>query len=223
MQPFLVFSIWVVFSGAHRTLSCLRYFCGYLYITLVLSVTFLQRLMRKLLTPLYQHLGGIDGNSQSTQNQDQILLKAIIIHWACQYDASDCVAKSLAHFRRWKSETYPDEKNPIPINIRASVYCAAIKNGTKEDWQFLWTRFLKSNVASEQGIILIALGCSQDAKLLQRYLELIFDPAEVIRKQDSGLSFASVVSGEVGMPLGMKYFMDNVERIFQLYALHFLK
>lgn len=180
----------------------------------------LQRLMRKLLTPVYQHLGGIDGNSNSTQSQDQILLKAIVIHWACQYEAPDCVAKSLVHFGRWKSETYPDEKNPIPVDMRASVYCAAIKNGTNEDWEFLWTRYQKSNVAAEQGIILIALGCSQDVKVLQRYLGLIFDPSEVIRKQDSVMSFASVVAGKVGKSVCKTYFMNNVERLCKQYVLN---
>jgi len=52
--------------------------------------------------------------------------------------------------------------------------------------------------------------------LLQRYLELIFDPKEEIRKQDSKWAFQAVAKTEIGFLLAKKYFMDNVEFINNL-------
>lgn len=46
------------------------------------------------------------------------------------------------------------------------VYCTAISEGNKDDWEFLWGRFKKSDVAAEQVLILNALGCTKDPQVL---------------------------------------------------------
>lgn len=56
----------------------------------------------------------------------------------------------------------------ISPNARAAVYCTALRHGSQEDWQFLWERYLKTNFASEKKIILDALGCSHDPKILNQ-------------------------------------------------------
>jgi len=129
---------------------------------------------------------------------------------------ADCVPQALAYYHNWRSEANPDEKNPVPINVRNTVYCTLIRLGSDEDWEFLWTRYKNSNVAAEKRTILTALGCSREVWLLQKYLELIFDPKEEIRKQDSKWAFQAVAKTEIGFLLAKKYFMDNVEFINNL-------
>nr|XP_044251596.1 membrane alanyl aminopeptidase-like [Drosophila takahashii] len=92
-----------------------------------------------------------------------------------EHQVPDCVPQSLAYFRSWRSAANPDEKNPVPKDVRSIVYCAAIKYGSDEDWEFLWTRYQKSNVATETLSIIDALSCSREVWLLQRLLEMIFD------------------------------------------------
>jgi len=172
--------------------------------------------MKKLISPIYGHLNGINDTFSSIQQQDQVLLKTMVVNWACQYQVEDCVPQALAYYRNWRSEANPDEKNPVPINVRSTVYCTSIKHGSDADWEFLWTRYKKSNVAAEKRTILTALGCSREVWLLQRYLELTFDPKEAIRKQDSMWAFQAVAFNEVGFLLAKKYFMDNVDFIYKL-------
>ncbi|XP_017039013.1 aminopeptidase Ey-like [Drosophila ficusphila] len=178
---------------------------------------FFKRYMKKLISPIYEHLNGINDTFSSIQQQDQVLLKTMVVNWACQYQVSDCVPQALAYYRNWRSEANPDEKNPVPINVRSTVYCTSIKHGSDADWEFLWTRYKKSNVAAEKRTILTALGCSREVWLLQRYLELTFDPKEAIRKQDSMWAFQAVAFNEVGFLLAKKYFMDNVDFIYKFY------
>ncbi|XP_017008819.3 aminopeptidase Ey-like isoform X2 [Drosophila takahashii] len=173
--------------------------------------------MKKLLSPIYEHLNGMNDTFSSIQQQNEILLKTTVVDWACQYQVSDCVPRAQSYFRRWKSEANPDEKNPIPINFRSTVYCTAIRHGTDEDWDFLWTRYKKSNVGSEQQTILATLGCSREVWILQRYLEMAFNPKGGIRKQDSTLVFQAVASRQIGILLAKKYFMENVELIHKYY------
>ncbi|XP_016983774.2 aminopeptidase Ey-like [Drosophila rhopaloa] len=176
-----------------------------------------KRFIKKLITPIYEDLNGINDTYKPIQAQDEILLRTTVATWACNYQVSDCVPQALAYFRSWRSETNPDEKNPVPIDVRSTVYCAAIKHGSDEDWEFLYERYLKSNVASEKLTIIDGLACSREVWLLQRSLEMIFDPKEVIRKHDSAWAFKAVAYNEVGFLLAKKYFMENVNSIYQFY------
>jgi len=125
----------------------------------------------------------------------------------------DCVPQALAYYRNWRAEANPDEKNPVPINVRSTVYCTSVKHGFDSDWEFLWTRYKKSNVAAEKRTILTALGCSREVWLLQRYMEMIFDAKEGIRKGDSKWAFQAVAKTEVGFLPAKKYLMDNIGSI----------
>ncbi|XP_026831626.1 aminopeptidase N [Drosophila erecta] len=172
--------------------------------------------MKKLLTPIYEHLNGTNDTFSSMQ-QNEVLLKTLVVNVACQYHVSDCVPQAQSYFRRWRSEPDPDENNPVPPNLRSTVYCTAIREGTEEDWDFLWTRFRRSNVGSERQTILSTLGCSKEVWILQRYLERAFDPKGDIRRQDSLLSFQAVAFGQVGFLLAKQYLLENVELIHKYY------
>ncbi|XP_052844693.1 aminopeptidase Ey-like [Drosophila gunungcola] len=178
---------------------------------------FFKRFIKKLIAPIYEDMNGINDTYTSIQKQDDILLKTTVATWACSYHVSDCVAQALAYFRNWRSEANPDEKNPVPIDVRSPVYCAAIKHGSDGDWEFLYERYLKSNVASEKLTIMDALACSREVWLLQRSLEMVFDPRADVRKHDSAWAFQSVAYNEVGFLLAKKYFMDNVDTIYKFY------
>ncbi|XP_026836420.1 aminopeptidase Ey [Drosophila erecta] len=175
-----------------------------------------KRYMKQLLTPIYEHLNGTNDTFSSMQ-QNEVLLKTLVVNVACQYHVSDCVPQAQSYFRRWRSEPDPDESNPVPPNLRSTVYCTAIREGTEEDWDFLWTRFRRSNVGSERQTILSTLGCSKEVWILQRYLERAFDPKGDIRRQDSLLSFQAVVSREQGFPVAKSYLMEHVDFMVEYY------
>ncbi|XP_030371519.1 aminopeptidase N-like [Scaptodrosophila lebanonensis] len=178
---------------------------------------FFKRYMRKLITPIYLHLGGLNDTFASIEQQDDILLKTLVANWACQYQVEDCVPHAQEYFREWRESPNPDETNPVPINLRNTVYCTSVRNGNEDDWQFLWTRYKKSNVAAEKRSILTSLGCSREVWLLQRFLELAYDPTDAIRKQDSMWAFQAVASNEIGFHLAKNYFMANVDSLYKFY------
>lgn len=55
----------------------------------------------------------------------------------------------------------------VQVNIRPVVYCTAISEGGENEWNFLWDRFQKENVAAEQVVILSALGCTKNPTILK--------------------------------------------------------
>ncbi|BFF91848.1 aminopeptidase N [Drosophila madeirensis] len=178
---------------------------------------FFKRYMKKLVTPIYMDLNGLNDTFSGIQQQDQILLKTMIANWACQYQVGDCVPQALQYYRNWRSEAQPDETNPVPLNLRGTIYCTSIRHGSDSDWEFLWARYKNSNVAAEKRTILTALGCSREVWILQRYLEMTYDPNQAIRKQDSMWAFQAIAFNEVGSLLAKKYFMDNVNFLYKFY------
>lgn len=55
----------------------------------------------------------------------------------------------------------------VPVNLRPTVYCTAVAEGAYDEWIFLWRKFLAENVATEQVVILNALGCTKNETLLE--------------------------------------------------------
>lgn len=55
----------------------------------------------------------------------------------------------------------------ISANIRPTVYCTGIAEGSSTEFNFLWKHFGIENVATEKMVILKALGCTTDRTLLQ--------------------------------------------------------
>lgn len=56
----------------------------------------------------------------------------------------------------------------ISPNARPAVYCTSLREGTYEDWQFLWNQYEKTDFASEKVVILNALGCTRNTTTLNK-------------------------------------------------------
>lgn len=94
------------------------------------------------------------------------------------------------------------------------MYCSSIRHGGEREWDFLWERYLKSNVASERNSILYALGYSREVWLLSRYLSYsLEDSASGIRKQDANTVFNTVARNEVGYFLAKEFFEKNLQAL----------
>ena len=47
-------------------------------------------------------------------------------------------------------------------------YCTAVNLGGEKEWNFVWDRFLRANVASERAKLLRALACTKETWLLNK-------------------------------------------------------
>lgn len=56
----------------------------------------------------------------------------------------------------------------IDPDVSSVVYRAGIERGGVKEWEFLWSEFNKSKVASQKTRILRALGKTRDSVLIQR-------------------------------------------------------
>lgn len=148
--------------------------------------------IQELLTPIYDTLGFHDSANDTHYTK---LLRRYVINWSCAFDLKDCISTSQKLFANWRS----NDTQIVPVNLRNTIYCTAIKHGKEEDWDFLWEKYLISPMATDKVLILNALGCSENKNLLTKLLMSAITENSGIRSQDSASVFSAVYSsGHIG-------------------------
>nr|XP_002056536.3 aminopeptidase N [Drosophila virilis] len=173
-----------------------------------------QHFMHHLLGPIYCRL---EGMQEDCDNRHHAAHKTLINKWACRLSLEDCVEHALRYYHRWFISRAPDETNPVPANLRSVVYCTAMRHGDAEDWNFLWQRYRSTTVASEQRLILLALGCTHKVCLLQRYLSIIYHEKSFIRKQDASQIFGAILRNDVGFHIARDFYFHNFQMLRDYY------
>jgi len=173
-----------------------------------------KKYVRNLIEPMFNSVSSNSSNPDSFENTKK---QVTIYSAACNYGVEECMEQASVMFRNWFMQRNPDENNPINKELRNVVYCNGIKNGMEKHWEFLWQRYLNSNVASEQQTILRALGCINDVPMLQRYLNYSLDSTK-IRRQDSTTVYAFVAHNEKGYDIAKNMLLNNFEAIKNYHA-----
>ncbi|XP_076648371.1 putative aminopeptidase-2 isoform X2 [Halictus rubicundus] len=140
-----------------------------------------------LIENIYKNLGYVD---RLNDDRLTVLLRSELNKWACNYGHKGCIETFTKEFQKWRSTN----NLTIKPNQRAVAYCTAIRHGTKDDWEFLWNKYINSNSANEQADIMQGLGCTEDPALRERYMLNALKSLEEsrIRRQDSASVFSAV-------------------------------
>lgn len=154
-----------------------------------------EKYIQKILEGVYEHLGFEEKEDDS---QIDHYNRANVLQWACRYKHEDCVKNAMAEFNKAKS----DSSYLVPVDIRPVVYCTGVRNGNLSDFDWLWQKFSRQNVATEQVLVLNALGCTRDEAAVKQYLDAIF--TDVVRKHDKTAAFTALYSNND----------DNVDKIW---------
>ncbi|ESP00391.1 hypothetical protein LOTGIDRAFT_140786, partial [Lottia gigantea] len=140
-----------------------------------------------------------------TSNIDNFrLLRSLIISTACEYDQPECVRSALVMYANLMGK--PSD-NRISRDLRATIYCTAIRHGNGKEWNFAMSRFRQSQEHAEKDILLRAMACTDKARTLKRFLETSRDP-EQFSKHDT-----LEVFGHIGAnPIGRAMVWDMVKK-----------
>uniref|UniRef100_A0A182VV47 Aminopeptidase n=1 Tax=Anopheles minimus TaxID=112268 RepID=A0A182VV47_9DIPT len=168
-----------------------------------------------ILEPIYEQLDVFNMNRKSTDRLDGIKQLTLIASWACRFEVGDCVNRSVELFSRWMNESNPDVSNPVPIDLRSVVYCNAIRQGNDTQWNFLWHRYLQSNVGAEKIMIIGSLACTRQLPLVERFLQWSLNSTSGVRKQDATILFSSVSRNDVGFNAAKSFFLKRTDEIYE--------
>ena len=127
-----------------------------------------QKHIKKIITPLYNSLGF---NQRIDDSPLTVKLRTNAVNWACFVNNKDCSRNAVQSYARWMADpdnleyyplyywltgetcsTYPLHYRIISPNLKRTILCTAIREGGEEEWDFAFSRYLKSNVAAEKGL-----------------------------------------------------------------------
>ncbi|XP_026478385.1 aminopeptidase N-like isoform X2 [Ctenocephalides felis] len=168
--------------------------------------------MRAAVNGIYRQL---DFEEKPDDDHLTKLHRPLMINLACALDHPDCLNRAQYMMRLWMRD---EEHNPISPDVRLPVYCAGIKQGNVEEWDFAFKKFKASNVPSEKMTLLSAMGCSRDPWILARYLEMTLEPNSPFSKQDGALIFEVVAGNKHGFDLATSHLIDNFKKIYEYYG-----
>ncbi|XP_071443368.1 uncharacterized protein [Hetaerina americana] len=137
------------------------------------------------------------------------LSRSMILPWACKYQLQECVEEAQKIFKEWKHGVIKS----VPVNVKGTVYCHGISSGDNENWEFLWEKYRNTTVATEQALMLQALGCSKDKNVLKRYLHMALEDASGIRHHDRISVFSAVFNAPEGLDVALEFMIDNFEQM----------
>ncbi|NXY79389.1 AMPN Aminopeptidase, partial [Glareola pratincola] len=171
--------------------------------------------IQKQVTPLFNHYKNITNNWVNIPEGLMDQYNEInAISTACSYGVDECQNLSASYYLRWQQNS---SDNPVPPNLRSSIYCSIVATGGEEAWDFIWDRFREATVVSEADKLRTALSCSRQPWILNRYLQYTLDPKK-IRKQDATATINSIASNVVGQPLAWDFIRGNWKTLFSQYG-----
>jgi hypothetical protein len=68
----------------------------------------------------------------------------------------------------FKQVCFSNGSTHLSPNLQSVTYCTALRDGREDDWNFLWNKYVNSNYATEQSLILTALGCTTNQALINK-------------------------------------------------------
>ncbi|XP_072888855.1 aminopeptidase N-like isoform X2 [Hemitrygon akajei] len=174
----------------------------------------MQKYMLQQVTPLYDHFRMITQNwTQPLEGHMDQYNEINAMSVACSYGHEECQKTAEEFFRDWMNSG----DNKIPLNLKSAVYCNAIASGGEKEWDFAWNKFKNATIATESEKLRVALACTKQPWLLNRYLQYSLDPNK-IRKQDATSTLSAIARNVVGQSLTWDFIRANWKTIFQQYG-----
>ncbi|NWW11749.1 AMPN Aminopeptidase, partial [Oreocharis arfaki] len=175
----------------------------------------MSRYIKKQVTPLFTYYKNITNDWQDIPPGLMVQYNEInAISTACSYGITECEDLATNYLRQWQQNV---SNNPVPPNLRSSIYCSMVATGGEEAWDFIWARFQEAPVVSEADKLRTALSCSPHPWILSRYLEYALDSTK-IRRQDATSTINSIASNVVGQPLAWDFIRGNWRTLFTQYG-----
>jgi aminopeptidase N len=173
------------------------------------ALTLLQTYMQRAVQRVYDEVGwtGSEADSHLTR-----LLRVQVVDVACVYNHAECLQQAALQFPHLF-----DNSSQVDVNLRSVAYCHGIALGGVVEWRRAFERYRQSNLATEQSMILSALGCPRDAFLLTEYLHLALAEVE-LRRQDFATVVVAVARNRNGQQLAWDFVRHNWDIISQRFT-----
>uniref|UniRef100_A0A1W7RAL3 Aminopeptidase n=1 Tax=Hadrurus spadix TaxID=141984 RepID=A0A1W7RAL3_9SCOR len=139
-------------------------------------------------------------------------LRLSVLTAAIKYGDPHTIEEAKKRFNEWM---YIDKK--IPPNLRSVVYSAGVKYGGKDEWDFCWNKYRKTQIPSEQRLLLTALGNTRDIWQISQYLNYSLNK-DMIRPQDTTLVLAVIARNPIGRLPAWRFVRENWPTLLEMFG-----
>ncbi|KAJ8715808.1 hypothetical protein PYW07_010290 [Mythimna separata] len=177
-----------------------------------------QKFVRKLIGETYERAGGL-ATKRIVNGKDlnSVKMQVTTSAWACRMKVPGCEENAMQLFQQWMDTENPDENNPIPLDLRRTVYCVGVSRGSVLHWRFALAREQRANVAAARDALLQALTCTKEVWILAQYLEWTITEGSEVRRQDAGAVIANIVRSPVGYYVAKDFIYERIHDIYNAF------
>lgn len=142
----------------------------------------------------------------------------IAIDWACSMGSQLCRRAANTALR-----VIMASDGEFHQNVRNVLYCASLRNGDRDDYEFVWNRLLTSNDHAYRNILISALSCTSMDEVLLEFLNSSLNSTNTgdfeYRTGEHIRIFNSVYqSGSEGLNIALTYLVSNLEEAALTYG-----
>ena len=168
-----------------------------------------QKYFLELILPFYNRIGWKP--TDRSKEWLRTLLQPSVLSIVCRYGHRECIEQARKYYRRWYANP---SLNQIPAALRSTVYCTVVREGSQQEFYFLWNRLKQETVPSEILNLLNGLSCTQDISLTLWFLNQHLDMNSIIREQDLAASIQRIAHSSHGNQVAWNWIRDNWRRLF---------
>ncbi|KAL3203647.1 hypothetical protein MRX96_041835 [Rhipicephalus microplus] len=163
----------------------------------------------------YERLMSEESKDESMQIS---ILRSSVLTLSCDYEHNPCVSFCRRMFNNLKTN-YDAAYHMVPHSYRPLVFCQAIKHGNEEDFNFLWKHYELSANTQERVVLLKALSCTTDLKLLERLLLQLVNKNSGVETTQKAANLLNAISSTSisGSKSVIRFMTDHQDTMFNRY------
>ncbi|KAL1431497.1 hypothetical protein MTO96_014142 [Rhipicephalus appendiculatus] len=177
-----------------------------------------KRFVNHLLSNQYERLMSEESKDESMQIS---ILRSSVLTLSCDYEHNPCVSFCRRMFNNLKTNydasyhMYGAALVPSP-----SYSVKAIKHGNEEDFNFLWKHYELSANTQERVVLLKALSCTTDLKLLERLLLQLVNKNSGVETTQKAANLLNAISSTSisGSKSVIRFMTDHQDTMFNRFG-----
>ncbi|XP_041985290.1 aminopeptidase N-like [Aricia agestis] len=178
-----------------------------------------QKYVRRLIGQTYERAGGLSAKKiVDGDNLMSVKLQVTTSSWACRARVPGCEENAVEMYQQWMETEDPDDNNPIPLDLRRTVYCVAVRRGSVREWRWALARRRAARSAAARQTLLQALACTNDVWILKQFLEWTISDNSEVRRQDGRSAITAVISSPVGYYVARDFVYDRIADIAKAFS-----
>lgn len=174
---------------------------------------YLKRFFKYLTIPLYNKLNLEDNDEYEIGYKRISYAESELMRFTCNLGYPKCINEAVRKYEIWKNRR--ENQTKISPYISSNVLCNGIREGNKDDWDYLYNIYLEDKDSDK----IDALLCSKDKDLREKIMKLIID--------DENLTYFHLIKNKENWPdllhIFDKYIVNMTETIMFERTLMFVR